>query len=42
MSCSIDLLLPQAGTRGRGLKLVIANVSKFLRVDGLSVEDWSG
>jgi tRNA(fMet)-specific endonuclease VapC len=28
--------------RGRGLTLVTANVGEFLRIDGLTVEDWSG
>ncbi len=27
--------------RGRGLTIVTANLSEFLRVDGLAVEDWS-
>jgi tRNA(fMet)-specific endonuclease VapC len=28
--------------QGRGLTLVTANIGESLRVDGLTVEDWSG
>jgi tRNA(fMet)-specific endonuclease VapC len=34
-------MLMAGHARGRGLTLVTANVSEFLRVDGLVVEDWS-
>jgi tRNA(fMet)-specific endonuclease VapC len=34
-------MLMAGQARGRGLKLVTANVGEFLRVDGLVVEDWS-
>jgi tRNA(fMet)-specific endonuclease VapC len=35
-------MLMAGQARGRGLTLVTANVSEFLRVDDLAVEDWSG
>jgi tRNA(fMet)-specific endonuclease VapC len=35
-------MLMAGQARGRGFTLVAANVSEFLRVDGLAVQDWSG